>query len=347
MIPARLILEDGEVYEGLSFAWQKETCFGEAVFTTGMTGYVESLTDPSFAGQILTFTYPLIGNYGVPEKALWESEKIWAAAVVLVESSRIVHHAEAKETLLEWLSAQKIPLICDIDTRALTKKLRKQGVALGAIATKKENPTSFVDPNISNLVGTVSCKEPILWGKGEKKIIAVDCGMKKNILRSLLQLPVTVLQVPYDYDYSEEDFDGIFLSNGPGDPTLCTATVEVLKKAMKRNLPLFGICLGAQIMALAIGASTYKLLYGHRGQNQPCIDEKTKRCYLTSQNHGFAIEEKSLPENWRVRFRNLNDGSIEGIEHVSLPFFSVQFHPEAAPGPLDTLSLFEQFCALL
>jgi carbamoyl-phosphate synthase small subunit len=206
---------------------------------------------------------------------------------------------------------------------------------------------SFVDPNKTHLVSRVSIQKPKTYGKGKKRIIAVDCGMKENIIRNLLEFPVTVKRVPFDYDYTNERYDGVFLSNGPGDPARCVETIAILKKAIKLKKPIFGICLGSQLMALAAGGKTYKLPYGHRGHNQPCQDTETGRCYLTSQNHGYAMREKTLPKGWSVNFRNLNDGSVEGVAHDTLPFFSVQFHPEAAPGPTDTAGLFETFFGLL
>lgn len=343
LVPARLILENGEVYEGASPDWAEPETFGEVVFTTGMTGYVESLTDPSYAGQILNFTFPLIGNYGVPEEKWWESSKVHPRGVILSEISTFCDHYQAVKLLSTWLKEQKVPFICGIDTRALTKSLRSRGVALGAITRVKKNPNRFPDPNKTHLVAAVSTSKIREYGKGKKKIIAVDCGMKENIIRSLLEFPITIKRVPYDYDYSEEEFDGIFISNGPGDPMVCKETIAVLQKAMKKKKPVFGICLGAQLLALSIGAKTFKLPYGHRGQNQPCAYFENGRCFLTSQNHGYAIDEKTLPSDWRVTFRNLNDSSVEGIEHLKLPMFAVQFHPEASPGPVDTLWLFEKF----
>lgn len=347
LVPARLVLQNGEVYEGSSPDWCEDETFGEVVFTTGMTGYVESLTDPSYAGQILTFTFPLIGNYGVPDPKWWESSKIHARGVVLSEISSFCDHHQAVKTLEQWLLSQNVPFICGVDTRALTKSLRVSGVAIGAITKSKKNPRSFPDPNQTHLVATVSTKQAKELGKGKKKIIAVDCGMKENILRSLLKFPLAIKRVPHDYDYSEEEFDGVFISNGPGDPIVCKETVAILQKVLKKKKPVFGICLGAQLLALSIGAKTYKLPYGHRGQNQPCEYLDSGRCYLTSQNHGYAIDEKTLPKEWEVTFRNLNDSSVEGIQHRSLPFSAVQFHPESSPGPVDTLWLFEKFYQLL
>lgn len=342
MIPSKLVLESGEVFSGFSPAWQKGSYFGEVVFSTGMTGYVESLTDPSYAGQILTFTYPLIGNYGVPNRKTWESEKIQAAGVVTGWTCPFYSHWDSESSFLEWLEEQRIPLITGIDTRQLTKFLRKKGVALGAICMDKAL-RKFPDPNATHLVKKVSLPAKRVYGSGAKKIIAVDCGMKENILRCLMQFPVQIVRVPYNYDYSEDEYDGLFLSNGPGNPAVCKETIAILKKNLKRKKPLMGICLGAQLLALAIGGKTYKLKFGHRGQNHPCMDLERKMGILTSQNHGYAIDEKSLPSDWKIFFRSLNDNSVEGIIHKKLPFFAVQFHPESHPGPTDAFYLFEKF----
>lgn len=341
MIPSKLILESGEVFPGLSPEWQNDSYFGEVVFSTGMTGYVESLTDPSFSGQILNFTFPLIGNYGVPSSSTWESEKIQVAGVVTGWINHFPSHWDSECSFLDWLKEQKVPLITNVDTRELTKLLRKKGVALGAICMDK-TPRKFFDPNETHLVKKVSLPGIQSYGAG-KKIIAVDCGMKENILRSLMKFPLQIVRVPYDYDYSNEEYDGLFISNGPGDPAVCKETIAILKKNLKRNKPVMGICLGAQILALAIGGKTYKLKFGHRGQNHPCMDLDRKVSILTSQNHGYAIDEKSLPRDWKVLFRSLNDQSVEGIAHRKLPFFAVQFHPESSPGPLDAFYLFEKF----
>lgn len=340
---AKLLLESGESFQGFSPSWQKEPLFGEAVFTTGMTGYVESLTDPSYAGQILVFTYPLIGNYGVPPRSLWESDRIQARGVVVGDVSLTASHWDSTCTLIQWLEEQRVPLLTGADTRAIAKTLRKKGVALGAICSSHLRPRHFPDPNLEHLVKTASLPSRQVYGSGKKTILAVDCGMKENILRCLSRYPVRIVRVPYDYDYSDEEYDGLFLSSGPGDPMVCTETVEILQRALKRKKPLFGICLGAQLLALAIGAKTYKLKFGHRGQNHPCRDLEQDRCILTSQNHGYAIRESTLPKEWKVLFSSLNDGSVEGIAHRELPYFAVQFHPESNPGPTDAAYLFDRF----
>lgn len=346
-IPAQLVLENGETFLGQAPVGQNDFYFGEVVFNTGMAGYVESLTDPSYAGEILAFTYPLIGNYGVTAPEGWESKKIHVKGVVMSELAPFYSNHGAQLSLLEWLKQQQIPYLTGVDTRALTKKLRTHGVVSGAIAPLTDTPKQFVDFGSINWVAEVSVKKPVEYGSGEKVIIAVDCGMKENILRCLTSLPVRVKRVPYDYDYTNEKFDGIFISNGPGDPERCAETIAILKKALALKKPTFGICLGTQLMALAVGAKTYKLPFGHRSQNQPCLEISSDRCFLTSQNHGYAVDEKTLPSDWIVSFRNLNDKTVAGIEHKQLPFFSVQFHPEASPGPLDTQWLFKKFYEML
>lgn len=336
----KLFLEDNSVFEGESFGADR-SAFGEVVFSTGMTGYVESLTDPSFAGQILVCTYPLIGNYGVPDPSLFESEKIQVAGLIVTEYSEMYSHSEAVQSLAAWLKKHNVPAITGIDTRALTKKLRERGVLLGSIGT--DRPSEFIDPNRTNLVAKVSPREVRSYGDGPIRIIAIDCGMKENIVRSLARKNVTLTRVPWDYDFTRDQYDALFISNGPGDPEQCGPTVSHIKQAMKDGKPILGICLGNQLLALAAGGRTYKLKYGHRGQNQPCIDTATGRCYITSQNHGFAVDAESLPQSWHVWFRNANDESVEGIRHKDRPWRSVQFHPEAAPGPTDTAWIFDKF----
>ncbi len=347
LISAQLLLKTGERFSGYISSTQTSEVSGEVIFNTGMLGYVESLTDPSYAGQILCFTYPLIGNYGVSEPNTWESRKIQVKGVVISELAAFYSNYTSQRSLLSWLENENIPFIVGVDTRALTHCLRENGVTPGIITQFNKPQCDFIEFDFIDWVKQVTIDEPIKYGNARKKIIVVDCGLKENILRCLLKFPLKIKRVPYDYDYSQENFDGVFISNGPGDPQLCKKTIAVLRKALEKNKPCFGICLGTQLMALAVGAKTYKLIFGHRSQNQPCIYLPTQRCYLTSQNHGYAVDEETLPNDWRVLFRNLNDGTVAGIEHKNDPFFSVQFHPEAAPGPMDTQWLFERFYRML
>jgi carbamoyl-phosphate synthase small subunit len=344
----KLVLEDGSVYQGYSFG-AKQTVSGEVVFNTGMVGYPESLTDASYHGQILVLTYPLIGNYGVPDKTkedglmkFFESEKIQVQGLIIANYSNSYSHWNATKSLGEWFKEQHIAGLYDIDTRSLTKKIRTKGTMLGKIVCTKQN-IRFDDPNKRNLVAEVSIRKPILYERGKKKIILVDCGVKHNIIRSLLGRDISVLRVPWNYDFVEEKADGVVLSNGPGDPKQCKATIEHTRKALSKSTPILGICLGSQILGLAAGANTYKLKFGHRSHNQPCIEVGTRRCHITPQNHGYAIRSKTLPVDWREWFYNNNDGTNEGIIHVSKPFFGAQFHPEASPGPDDTAFLFDLF----
>jgi carbamoyl-phosphate synthase small subunit len=347
LVSARLLLKTGESFSGYISSTQAFEVSGEVIFNTGMLGYVESLTDPSYAGQILCFTYPLIGNYGVSAPDTWESSKIQVKGVVISEIAAFYSNHTAQQSFINWLEKENIPFITGLDTRALTHCLRVNGVTPGIITQLNKSLTDFINFETIDWVKQVTINEPLNYGEGIKKIIVVDCGLKENILRCLLKFPLRIKRVPYDYDYSEEDYDGVFISNGPGDPQLCKKTVIILKKALAKKKPCFGICLGTQLMALAVGAKTYKLIFGHRSQNQPCIYLPTQRCFLTSQNHGYAVDERTLPNDWRVLFRNINDGTVAGIEHKKDPFFSVQFHPEAAPGPMDTQWLFERFYRML
>lgn len=349
MRPSRLLLEGGQVFHGFSPVWDEGTFFGEIVFTTGMTGYPESLTDPSYSGQILCFTYPLIGNYGVPPAELWESAKIHARGVIVSDICHGWSHHQGVSSFVEWLKVQKVPLLMGVDTRALTKTLRTAGTMLGAITSDSHEKITFIDPNKEHLVALASPKEVKTYnaGTGKKVVYAIDCGMKENIIRALAEFPITVHRVPYNHDFTDEHFDGVFISNGPGDPIRCEETIAIIRKAIAKGKPIFGICLGIQLLSLAAGAKTYKLPFGHRGHNQPCIELAGSKCVITSQNHGYAVDEHSLPEGWEVTFRNLNDGSVAGIAHKTLPYFAVQFHPEATPGPTDTEWLFEKFYKLL
>lgn len=348
----RLVLRNGAVYRGISFGAQRSIA-GEVVFNTGMVGYPESFTDPSYRGQILVCTYPLIGNYGVPPltgsplPVHVESDRIQISGLVIGDYSAEYSHWQATRSLAAWLQEQGVPAIHGVDTRALTQDLRAQGSLLGKLLVAGD--TEYFDPNHTNVVAQVSCTQPITYRGGQKKIVVVDTGVKHHIIRSLLARGVTVIRVPWDYDFVSHipDFDGVVLANGPGDPKQCTATIQNIRKAMRTELPIFGVCLGNQLLALAAGADTYKLKFGHRGQNQPCTIVGTDRCFITSQNHGFAVNEKRLKSGWEPWFRNANDGTNEGIRHKRKPWMSVQFHPEATPGPEDTGFLFDEFIKLL
>ncbi len=347
----RLVLSDGCVFEGISFGADVAVA-GEVVFNTGMVGYPESLTDPSYTGQILVLTYPLVGNYGVPPhrvhdvlKTVFESGKLHIKGLIVAEYCEEHSHWSAASSLSQWLKDANIPALYGIDTRALTKRLREQGVMLGKVVFN--NDIALHDPGKDNLVATVSPHEPVIHEGGKKKVVLIDCGAKANIVRCLLARGVTVIRVPWDHDISRIAYDGIIISNGPGDPTTCTHTIAHVRHALRADKPIFGICLGNQILALAAGGTTYKLKYGHRGQNQPCTDLVSGRCYITSQNHGYAVDMTSLSAEWKEWFVNANDGTNEGIRHATKPFFSVQFHPEHCPGPVDTEFLFDRFVELL
>ncbi|MDA3879669.1 MAG: glutamine-hydrolyzing carbamoyl-phosphate synthase small subunit [Prolixibacteraceae bacterium] len=348
MKKAKLILEDGTEFIGKSFGSEKSIA-GEVVFYTAMVGYPESLTDPSYTGQILVSTFPMIGNYGVPKDSetdnihdYFESDKIHVSGLIISDYSVEYSHWNADKSLGEWLKHEDVPGLFDIDTRALTKILREKGSMLGKIEFEDE-PVDFFDPNNENLVARVSINEPQVYGKGKHTVLLVDCGTKNNIIRCLTKRGVKVKRVPWDYDYSNETYDGLFISNGPGDPAMCDITVEYLSKALNNDKPIMGICLGNQLLARAAGASTYKMKYGHRSHNQPVLLKGTNRCFITSQNHGFAIENETIPSDWESLFINVNDESNEGIRHKTKPFFSTQFHPEAASGPVDTEFLFDDF----
>ena len=395
MNKARLILEDGTVFQGKSFGSRKPSA-GEVVFATGMVGYEQSLTDPSYCGQILTFTYPLIGNWGVPPKNYWESEKIKISGLVISDLTTNPHHHLMEQTLDQWLKAENVAGIWDIDTRKLTQKLRERGVMLGKIVTGNQD-IDFVNPNAENLVEKVSPKKLAIYQPNPKseirfstenllkasnpkqyqnsndknskrfehsnlensnlfrvskfdirnspKIGLLNCGAKRNILRNLLARRATVYELPWNYDPFANNLpiDGLVISNGPGDPKQPRGSIEIIKKALQKKIPTFGICLGNQLLALAAGGDTFKLKFGHRAQNQPTIDIFTKHCYITTQNHGFAVSEKKLPDGFKRWFYNANDNTNEGIIHEKLPFWGVQFHPEAAPGPTDTEFLFDFF----
>ena len=392
-----LELQDGKVFEGVSFGATKSAA-GELVFQTGMVGYPESITDPSYRGQILVITFPLVGNYGVPSRETvdellgdlpkhFESSQIHVAGLVVASySGEEYSHHLATSSLGTWLKEQGVPAMYGVDTRALTKLIREEGSMLGRMLHAKDSSSNattngtngvnghlethdldwrsrttlinWIDQNSQNLVAEVSIKQPRLMSPPKAvalkhssgrpvRVVVVDVGLKYNQLRCLLSRGVEVLVVPWDYDFpalAGKEYDGLFISNGPGDPAMLTKTVENIARAMKEGrTPIFGICLGHQLLARAAGAGTIKMKFGNRGHNIPCTSLISGKCYITSQNHGFAVDSMTLPQDWEELFVNANDGSNEGIRHLSRPFFSVQFHPESTPGPRDTEFMFDVF----
>jgi carbamoyl-phosphate synthase small subunit len=352
---ATLVLRDGRSFAGRSFGYDGPA-EGEIVFSTAMVGYPESLTDPSYSGQLLCVSFPLVGNYGIPEEVpdamglctRFESEHIHVRGLVISDYSEKYSHWDAARSLDQWLQDQHVPGICGIDTRALVQLLRDEGAQLGAIVPEGcPVPETFPDPNQENLVAQVSCREVIRYGSGTKRVVLVDCGVKHQIIRCLVNRGVEVVRVPWDYDFNTLEWDGLFVSNGPGNPAFCETTVRHLQQAFQGDKPVFGICMGNQLMGRAAGAATYKLKYGHRSHNQPVRLCGSDRCFITSQNHGFAVNTDTLGSDWEPLFLNMNDGSNEGIRHKTKPFFSAQFHPEASSGPVDTEFLFDEFIAQL
>jgi len=348
----RLELHNGMVFSGEAFGYPGSSA-GEVVFNTAMTGYPESLSDPSYKGQILVLTYPLVGNYGVPpcetEEDLFrhfESDRLHIAGLVIATYSGEYSHWNARESLGNWLNRSGVPGISGIDTRALTKILREEGTMAGKIIFDDQD-LPFRDTASENLVAMVSTKETKIYGTGQHRIVLVDCGVKYNILRNLIKRDTTLIRVPWDYPFGTMDCDGLVLSNGPGDPNRCVETIRQLEIFLKRQIPVMGICLGNQLIALATGARTYKLKYGHRSHNQPVLETGTNRAYITSQNHGYAIDPDSLNDEWQPWFINLNDGTNEGIRHRTKAFCAVQFHPEASGGPTDTEFLFDTFIRMV
>jgi len=366
-----LVLQDGTTFQGKSFGYDRNVT-GEVVFNTAMMGYPESLTDPSYAGQIMVLTYPLVGNYGVPpftfsgkqrEEAavgaladFMESDRIYATALVVSDYSEQYAHWNACQSLGDWLKQEHVPGITGIDTRQLTKVLREHGVMMGRIVfdeinNENDGISNADDEGVNddyssvNWVERVSCKDVIYYNQGAgRRVVLVDCGVKHNIIRCLVNRGVEVIRVPWNYDYTTMDFDGLFLANGPGDPDRCQTAVDILRKQMTvSRKPICGICMGNQLMGKAAGATIYKLKYGHRSHNQPVREVGTNHCYVTSQNHGYAVDATTLERDWRELFVNLNDGSNEGICHQTNPWFSSQFHPEACSGPVDTEFMFDRF----
>ena len=348
-----LVLSDGTSFRGESFGFESPVA-GEVVFNTAMTGYPESLTDPSYAGQLMVLTYPLVGNYGVPPFSIeadgipsfMESDRIYASAIIVADYSERNSHWNSVESLGDWLKREGVPGITGIDTRELTKVLREHGVMMGKILFD-DQPDVIPEAEYEgvNFVDKVSCKNVIRYNEGVgKKIVLVDCGVKANIIRCLVERNVEVVRVPWNYDYTSMDFDGLFLANGPGDPDMCVDAVDILRRQMNiSKKPICGICMGNQLLAKAGGASIYKLKYGHRSHNQPVRMVGTNNCYITSQNHGYAVDAKTLGKEWEEFFVNMNDGSNEGIRHKTNPWFSSQFHPEACSGPVDTEFMFDKF----
>lgn len=373
-----LILQDGTTFSGFSFGYEGPAC-GEVVFNTAMSGYPESLTDPSYAGQLMVLTYPLVGNYGVPPFTFqpnglpnyMESDRIYARAIIVSDYSVQYCHWNACESLSQWLKREHVPGITGVDTRQLTKVLREHGVMMGRIVMDGEDgkEAGFGTYEGVNFVAQVSCREVVHYRASDysqpanrlpedqpakatapgKRVVLVDCGVKANILRCLLERGVDVVRVPWDYDFNTLDFDGLFLANGPGDPDLCEPAVAHIRTFLQRQdvKPCMGICMGNQLLAKAAGATIYKLKYGHRSHNQPVRQLGTNRCFITTQNHGYAVEPSTLQEGWEPLFVNMNDGSNEGIRHREKPWFSAQFHPEACAGPVDTEFLFDDFVKLL
>ena len=348
-----LVLQDGTKFHGKSFGYDAPVA-GEVVFNTAMMGYPESLTDPSYAGQLVTLTFPLVGNYGVPPftfgpeglPTFMESDHIHASAIIVSDYSEPYSHWNANESLAEWLKREHVPGITGIDTRELTKVLREHGVMMGQIIFDDE-PENIPQAQYEgvNFVDRVSCKEIIRYNEGAgKRVVLVDCGVKANIIRNLIERGLEVVRVPWNYDYTGMEFDGLFLGNGPGDPDLCQDAVNILRQQMsKSRKPICGICMGNQLMAKAGGANIYKLKYGHRSHNQPVRMVGTDKCYITSQNHGYAVDASTLDKDWSELFVNMNDGSNEGVRHNTNPWFTSQFHPEACSGPVDTLFMFDLF----
>lgn len=363
----KLVLSDGSSFQG-DLIGAPLRASGELVFTTGMVGYSEAITDPSYFGQILCFTYPLIGNYGIPDlpKGLglqlpfpsgFESARANAAAVILTIDSPEVFHWNSFQSIDEWLKNQGVPCVVGLDTRHLVHLIRSQPNLLGRIepehaegyrdmgALTPKSPNAFFDPGMNNIMTEVSVKERVRLGKGSTRVGLVDCGVKWNIIRQFINFGCEVELLPWDTDLSTVDCDMWLLSNGPGDPTRTGDLTQQVEKLLHEDRPILGICLGHQILSLAAGAITRRMPYGHRSHNQPVYECGTRRGYITSQNHGYVVEDASLPGEWEAWFRNVNDQTIEGIRHKTKPFRSVQFHPEASGGPRDTSWIFEQILA--
>jgi carbamoyl-phosphate synthase small subunit len=361
---AKLMLEDGTIFDGIGFGYPSEIS-GEVVFNTGMVGYTETLTDPSYRGQILCLTYPLVGNYGVPSPDIhdeyglpkfFESDRIQARALLIHELSDIASHWSCTRTLDQWLYDEKVPGIYGIDTRELTKKLRVNGVMMGSlIVSEKPIQNARIGDLLKrgkyegvNFMPEVSTREPHEYGdKSKEAVVVIDTGVKYSIIRNIIRTGYRVVRLPWDATLDTvKSYNprGVVISNGPGDPKVCANTIKTASGLLKADVPTLGICLGNQILALAGGADTYKLKFGHRGQNKPCVDKRSNQVYVTSQNHGYGINPKTLSKaGFKVWFANADDDTVEGIEHKSKPVIAVQFHPEASPGPYDCMFVFDRF----
>ncbi|MFB3152034.1 MAG: glutamine-hydrolyzing carbamoyl-phosphate synthase small subunit [Nitrosopumilaceae archaeon] len=364
----KLILDDGTVLDGIGFGYST-VVFGEIVFNTGMVGYPETLTDPSYSGQILTLTYPLIGNYGVPDPAIkdddgissyFESDKIQVRGLVIHELSMIASHWNLSMTLDEWLYKEKISGISGIDTRELTKKLRTSGVMMAALAVSdteideakvKKQLSLAQNYTTEKFMDAVSTKDEQVFGKDKKTVVVIDTGVKNAILRNIREIGYKVVKVPWNSSIEKilsYKPKGVVVSNGPGDPQNCPDTINTAKSLIEKNIPTLGICLGAQILGLAGGADTYKLKYGHRGQNKPCVNLENDQVYVTSQNHGYCISPDTLKNSeFNLWFSNTDDKTVEGIKHKKQKCIAVQFHPEASPGPYDCKFVFEELKNLM
>jgi carbamoyl-phosphate synthase small subunit len=363
---AMLLLEDGSTFFGKAFGAETDA-IGEVVFNTGMVGYPESMTDPSYAGQILVFTYPLLGNYGVPQYSLrdefelprfFESDSIKVKGIVVQEACSTPSHWASRKTLSQWMASEGVPGIEGVDTRALVTRLRESGVMMGVLATGpstenrealKETLRRSASYSSQNFVEKVTVEIPVTHGDSDKRLVMLDCGTKYGIVRNFLKRGYSVVRVPYDSSYSsvmKYDPVGVVVCNGPGDPQICKATSKTVGSLVDGDVPVLGICFGEQIIGMSQGANTFKLKYGHRGQNKPCVDLTTGRGFVTSQNHGYALDEDSLKKTELVPwFRNADDLTVEGVVHKSKPCMAVQFHPEATPGPYDTGFVFDEFIA--
>ena len=348
MTDIKIILEDGSEFHGKSFGYQGSAA-GEVVFSTAMTGYPESLTDPSYKGQILVMTYPLAGNYGVPcddmENGIpkfFESDSIHISALAVTDHTADYSHWAACKSLGEWMKENRIPGVYGVDTRALAKRIREKGTMSGKVVYHDQD-VPFNNPYNDHLVDMVSCKEKIVHGNGAHCILLVDCGVRYNIIRDLIANDVTVIRVPWDYDFAGEAYDGLIISDGPGDPKKCDATIQNVAKALQRNQPIMGIGLGNLIMGLAAGADTFKLKYGHRSHNQPVLHVESNTAFITAQNHGFTINMDTFPDEWEPYYINLNDGTNEGFRHKTKPFFSTQFYHEPSGAAYDAEYMFGTF----